>query len=131
MFVAVRLTKNADIDKYNYSGYGIGFDRRGNFSVPGGGFGQNVIIFGAHMSYSDILCDGPTQGLNGTALTAEKIYPFTFTQSKKKFSLRLHYNGANSYLFVNGTGIAKFKAKDSEIAVIQLCLGNILKMIGQ
>ena len=76
MFVAVRLTKNADIDKYNYSGYGIGFDRRGNFSVPGGGFGQNVIIFGAHMSYSDILCDGPTQGLNGTALTAEKIYPF-------------------------------------------------------
>ena len=83
------------------------------------------------MSYSDILCDGPTQGLNGTALTAEKIYPFTFTQSKKKFSLRLHYNGANSYLFVNGTEIAKFKEKDSEIAVIQLCLGNIFKKTGQ
>ena len=79
------------------------------------------------MSYSDILGDGPTQGLNGTTLTAEKIYPFTFTQSKKKFSLRLHYN----YLFVNGTEIAKFKEKDSEIAVIQLCLGNIFKKTGQ
>ena len=83
------------------------------------------------MSYSDILGDGPTQGLNGATLTAEKMYPFTFTQSKKKFSLRLHYNGANSQLFVNGTEIVKFKAKDSEIVVIQLCLGNIFKKSGQ
>ena len=36
------LTKNADIDKYGYSGYGIRFDRRSSFSFPGGGFGQNV-----------------------------------------------------------------------------------------
>ena len=50
LFGAVTLTKNADIDKYGYSGYGIGFDRRGSFSFPGGGFGQNVIIFGADMS---------------------------------------------------------------------------------
>ena len=52
LFGAVTLTKNADIDKYGYSGYGIGFDRRGSFSFPGGGFGQNVIIFGADMSCS-------------------------------------------------------------------------------
>ena len=52
LFGAVTLTKNADIDKYRYSGYGIGFDRRGSFSFPGGGFGQNVIIFGADMSSS-------------------------------------------------------------------------------
>ena len=52
MFCAVRLTKNAYIDKYRYSGYGIGFDRRGSFSFPGGGFGQNVIIFGVDMSSS-------------------------------------------------------------------------------
>ena len=50
LFGAATLTKNADIDKYGYSGYGIGFDRRGSFSFPGGGFGQNVIIFGADMS---------------------------------------------------------------------------------
>ena len=46
LFGAVTLTKNADIDKYGYSGYGIGFDRRSSFSFPGTGFGQNVLILG-------------------------------------------------------------------------------------
>ena len=46
------LTKNADIEKYKYSGYGIGFSRRSNFLFPSGGFGQNVLIFGADMSSS-------------------------------------------------------------------------------
>ena len=50
-----------------------------------------------------------------------------FTVTKKKFSLSLHYNGANSYLFVDSTEIYKFKAKDSEIAASPLCLGNISK----
>ena len=49
---AVTLTKNADIDKYGYSGHGIGFDRRSGFSFPDGGFGQNVLIFGTDMSSS-------------------------------------------------------------------------------
>ena len=81
LFGAVTLTKNADIEKYGYSGYGIGFDRRGSFSFPGGGFGQNIIIFGADMSSSAhidnkgknilILGIGPTQRLEHT-LTAEK-----------------------------------------------------------
>ena len=52
MFGAVRLTKNADIDKYGYSGHGIGFDRTWNFSFPGDGFGISVIPFGADMSSS-------------------------------------------------------------------------------
>ena len=52
LFGAVTLTKNADIYKYGYSDYGIGFDRRSSFSFPGGGFGQNVLIFGAGMSSS-------------------------------------------------------------------------------
>ena len=52
LFGAVTLTKNADIDQYGYSGYGIGFDRRSLFSFPGGGYGQNVLIFGADMSSS-------------------------------------------------------------------------------
>ena len=46
LFGAVTLTKNADIDKYGYSAYGIGFNTRSGFSLPGGGFGQNVLIFG-------------------------------------------------------------------------------------
>ena len=52
LFGAVTSTKNADIDKYGYSGYGIGFDRRGGFSFPGGGYGQNILIFGVDMSFS-------------------------------------------------------------------------------
>ena len=46
LFGAVTLTKNADIDKYGYSGYGIGFDRRSSFSFPSGGFGQKILILG-------------------------------------------------------------------------------------
>ena len=52
LFGAVTLTKNADIEKYGYSGYGIGFDRRSSFSFPGNGFGQNVLIFGVYVSSS-------------------------------------------------------------------------------
>ena len=112
--------KNADIDKYGYFGYGTGFDGRGGFSFPGGGFGQNVLIFGADMSSSahidnkkkDILVlrKGPTQGLEHT-LTAEKMYSINFTVTKKKSCLSLHCNGANSYLFVNGKEIYKLKKK--------------------
>ena len=73
-----------------------------------------------------ILGKGSTQGLEHT-LTAEKIYSISFTVSKKKFCLSLHYDGANSYLFVNGTEIYKFKAKDPEIVAVLLCLGNVSK----
>ena len=76
------MTKNSDIDKYEYSGYGIGLDRRSSFSFPGDGFGQNVLIFGADMSSSPhidnkkkdilILGKGPTQGLEHT-VTAKKM----------------------------------------------------------
>ena len=55
------------------------------------------------------------------------MYSINFTVTKKKFCLSLHYNGANSYLFVNGTEIYKFKAKDSEIVASSLCFGNIFK----
>ena len=61
------------------------------------------------------------------ALYAEKRFLINFTEQNKKFCLSLHYNGANSYLFVNGTEIIKFKAKDSEIVATPLCLGNISK----
>ena len=73
-----------------------------------------------------VLGRGPTQGLEST-LTVEKMYSINFTVTKKKFFLSLHYNGGNSYLFVNGTEIIKFKAKDSNIVVSPLCLGNISK----
>ena len=71
-----------------------------------------------------ILGKGPTQGLEHT-LNSDKIYSINFTVTKKKFCLSLHYNGANSYLFINGTEIYKFKAKDSAIVASPLCLRNI------
>ena len=46
------MTQNADINKYGYSGYGLGLDRKTVFSFPGSGFGQNIIIFGVDMSFS-------------------------------------------------------------------------------
>ena len=55
------------------------------------------------------------------------MYSINFTVTRKKFCLILHYNGANSYLFVNGTEIYKFKAKDSEIVATLLCLQSISK----
>ena len=71
-----------------------------------------------------VLGKGPTQGLEHT-LTAEKMYSIKIAVTKNKFCLSLHYNGANSYLFVNGTEIYKFKATDSETVATPLCLGNI------
>ena len=55
------------------------------------------------------------------------MYSIIFAGHNKNFCLSLHYNGANSYLFVNGKEIHKFKAKDSEIVATPLCLGNISK----
>ena len=57
-----------------------------------------------------VLGIGPTQGLEHT-LTAEKMYSINFTVAKNKFCSSLHYNGANSYLFVNGTEFTNLKQK--------------------
>ena len=96
---AVTLTKNADIEKYGYSGFGIGFDWRSSFSFSGGGFGENILIFGADMSSSAhidnrkkdilVLAKRPTQLLEMT-LTAEKMYSINFTLTEKKFCLSFH-----------------------------------------
>ena len=91
---AVKLTKNTDIDEYKYSAYGTGFDRNGTFSI-GSGLGRNCIFFGVDMSSSvqfdnkkkDILIpgEGPTQGLDGTTLTAEKKNPPTLLKIIRNF----------------------------------------------
>ena len=80
LFGSAKLPKNADIDRYGYFGYGIGFDRKGFFSHPSGGIGRNIIVFGVDLSLSSktdkrkkdilILSKGPTQGLEHT-LSAE------------------------------------------------------------
>ena len=137
LFGSVKLTKNADPDKYKYSGYGIGLDSRSEFSLSDGSIGKNVIIIGVDMSSSVhinnkekdflVLDTGPTQGLDDATLTAEAQYSINYSRSNKKFCLSLHSNGSNSFLFVNATEIYQFKANDSEIKKHSLCLGNISK----
>ena len=110
--------------------------KKGSYSI-GDEIGRNVIIFGVDMSsfpHIDnkgkdifILGKGPTQRLGEHSLTAEKVYLINFTKENAKFCLSLHDHGTNSYLFVDGTKIIKFKAKDLEITGYPLCLANISK----
>ena len=102
MFGAVKLTKNPDINKYKYSGYSIGFDKRRQVSF-GSEFDQNVINLGAEMSSSfhannrtkNILILGKDfiQGLDDTTIYAEKLYLINFTKTNRKFCLSVQYNG--------------------------------------
>ena len=78
--------------------------------------GKDTLIFGKRT----------TQGLN-YILTAEAEYSINFTRPGIKFCLSLHYNGSNSFLFVNATKIYQFKEKDYEIKKYPLRLGNISK----
>ena len=71
--------------------------------------------------------DGLTQGINDTTIYAEKKYWRYFTDPGKKFVLRLHYHGDNSYLFVNGRQELKYKAKTDQLVKERLCIGNLSK----
>ena len=97
--------------------------------------GRNVISFCVHENtviHSNnkannifIMGDGFVQGINDTTLYAEKIYSQNFTQPSKKFVLSLHYDGDESYLFVNGKQELKFKCKTENLVKEKLCLGNL------
>ena len=135
LFGAMEITKNADTSKYKYKGYGICFDEGGSFSIGNVNNGRNVLIFGVDESYVIhsnnkvnniyVMGDGIVQGINDTALYAEKRYIQNFTQPSKKFILRLHYNGDDSYLFVNGKQELKFKCKTESLVKEKLCIGNL------
>ena len=143
LFRAMQITKNAtDNTKSNYKGYGICFDERSQFghTITEGGFthttnGRNVLIFGIDMSFSVhatnranhiyLMGDGLTEGFNDTTIYVEKNYYRNFTDPGKKFVLSLHYNGNNSYLFVNGRQEFKFKCKTNQLVKEKLCIGNL------
>ena len=136
LFGGVKITKNAtDTSKHKYEGYGICLDEGGTFTKGNINNGRNLIIFGVHeksithatnkASNIYIMGDFLVQGINDTTLYAEKVYSQNFTATDKKMLLSLHYNGDNSYLFINGKEELKFKAKDYQIVKEILCLGNI------
>ena len=138
----MEITKDTDYFKNNYTGYGLCFDEGGTFTytIREGNFdhtmaGRNVIIFGVDTSSSihatnranNIYVMGKEfiQGINDTTIYAEKNFYRNFTDPGKKFVQSLHYNGDNSYLFVNGRQELKFKAKNNQIIDEKLCLGNL------
>ena len=121
---------------------GICFDERSEFdhTITEGGHthttdARNVLIFGADMSFSVhatnranhiyLMGTGLTQGINDTTIYAEKNFYGNFTDFGEKFVLSLHYNGGNSYLFVNGRQELKFKAKTDQLVKEKLCIGNL------
>ena len=142
-FGAIQITRNAtDNDKNNYKGYDICFDERSDFghTITEGGHAhttnaRNVLIFGADMSFSVhatnranhiyLMGTGFTQGINDTTIYAENNFYRNFTDFGKKIVLSLHYNGDNSYLFVNGRQELKFKAKTDQLVKEKLCIGNL------
>ena len=127
--------KTTDTSKHKYKGYGICFDAGGTFSKGGINNGRNVMILGVHensLTHANskannifVMGDFIVQGIDNATLYAEKFYSQNSTEPDKKFVLGLHYNGDNSYLFVNGKQELKFKAKDDQILEEILCLGNI------
>ena len=142
LFGAMQITKNAtNNSKNNYKGYGICFDERSQFghTITEDGRAhttnsRNVLIFGVDMSFSVhatnranniyVLGDRLTQGIHDT-LYVEKNYWRNFTDPGKKFIISLHYNGDESYFFVNGRQELKFKAKTDQLVKEKLCIGNL------
>ena len=136
LFRSVKLAKNADPDKYKYSGYGIGFDSHSEFSLPDGRMGRNAINFGADMSSSVhvdnknknilILGEEQTQGLDDTTIKKKQNIVLTL-HNQIRVVLSLHYNGSNSYVFAIATKIYQFKAKNLEVKDCALYLCNTSK----
>ena len=143
LFGAMQITKNAtDNSKNSYKRYGICLDERSEFghTITEGGFvhatdARNVLIFGADMSFSVhktnranhvyLMGTGLTQGIHDTTIYVEKNFYRNFTDPGKKFVLSLHYNGDDSYLFVNGRQELKFKCKTDQLVKEKLCIGNL------
>ena len=125
LFGAVKITKEVNTSNYKYVGYGICFDEGSNFSIGNITNGKNVIILGCDASSSSLannkknniialgkdFIQGLTTTGTGNTIYVEKIYKTNMTEPNKKFVLSLHYNGDDSYLFVNGVEQLKFKAQ--------------------
>ena len=115
-----------------YSGYGITFDSASSWSFDND-TARNVIIFGVDNSSSShadnhknnflVVGEGPTFGINGRFGTPRKNFSINFSKANTKCCLNLHYNADNSYLFVNGKEILKFKADNKNVNFpTQFCL---------
>ena len=135
LFEATNIIKNSDKERYVYSGYRITFDGAGSWRFDNK-FDRNVIIFRVDnllSSHSDnrkniflILGEGANYGINGNFGSPEKKFSINFRKANTNIFLSLHHNADDSYLFVNGKEIFKFKADNKNVNFpTQFCLGSI------
>ena len=132
LFATINVTPNTDIRKYKYSGgYGFAFKKnRPSLRPSDEKYALNLIIFGCDTSDSKnhILVLGKESiQINETTIKEEKMYPTNFISTgsnNKKVVLSQHYNGDDSYLFVNSVQYAKFKTANTEILSNPICLRN-------
>lgn len=110
LFGAMNWTKNADADKYWYSGYGIGFGACSQFLLPRGDLAKLVLVFGVDNSlplHADnmkkdivILGEGPIDRLDDTSITTEAKYSIDITKSREKVCLSLYCIAASRFFYV-------------------------------
>ena len=123
-----------------YISYGIVLDVKGSWNF-GNEFARNVVIFGVNFSSSShsishknnflVLGEGPTFDINGSVSSPEKKSSVNFVDANITFCLILHRNGDNSYLFVDGIEISKFKVDNENVNFpAHLCLGSISNGFG-
>ena len=134
LFGAIKLAKLQILILIN--GYGIGFDSKEELTFTDEGSVKNVIIFGIDLSNSRhatnktqsalILGHGLTQKINDTTIMQRRFIHLILLLITK-FCLSLHYNGGNSYLFVNGKQFINFKAKNPEPIKYPMFLGSLSK----
>ena len=125
LFSVTNIVENSNKGNYVYSGYLIAFDGEDSRSF-GNDFVGNVEMFGVANSSSSnnddyknnflVLGEGDTSGINGSlGALKKKKFSVNFSEEKTKFCLSLHNSGDNSYLFVNGEKIYKFKANNKNV----------------
>ena len=118
---ATNIVKNEDQEKFVYTGCGIAFYGKSEWSL-GNYSTRNIVTFWVDNSASShagnlkneflILGEGPTFVINESFSTSEKKFGINVIKAKRKFCLSFHYDADNSYLFTNGKGIYKFKASN-------------------
>ena len=109
LFGATNIVKNSDKENYVYSGYGIAFDGRVEWSFDNN-YARNVITFGVDNTSSSqtdnlknnfiILGEGDSFGINGSFGAPEKMFSISFSKTNTKVCLSLHDNADNSYLLM-------------------------------
>ena len=141
LFGATGIATYREKEKWVYSGYWITFNGTDSYNFGNNAFARNVVLFRLDNSSSShtnnrnnnplVLGEGPAFGIVGSFGSPDKKDSISFSKARTRFYLSLHYNDDNSYLFVNGKKIFKFKANNKNVNFpIPFCLWSISSGVG-